>query len=148
MCYYIFYLILYSPLLLIYPPFLSNLSLLLFFPSSSSIPFQSSYTLLLPTQPFFSSSSFPFFCSSVLSFPSSHPLIHSILVGTYIYLFIFPSFPNHSLPSPLPHLLLSNPLLIYSFPIYPLPPLIPILPNIHSILVGTYIYLFIFLPFQ
>jgi hypothetical protein len=57
-CYYILYLILYSPILLIY--LLSHLSLLspIIYPSSS---------------------------------PLSPPNIHSILVGTYIYLFILSS---------------------------------------------------------
>jgi hypothetical protein len=79
------------------------------------------YTLLFFSS-FFSSSIFliyPLLIYLPLIFPS-HPLlffssqyppnIHSILVGTYIYLFIFQTH----------------------------------LPLIHSILVGTYIYLFIF----
>jgi hypothetical protein len=63
------------------------------------------------------------FSSSIQFSSSSDPsLIHSILVGTYIYLFI-------SLHS---HPIYLSSVLIYSYFL------------IHSILVGTYIYLFIF----
>ena len=79
--------------------------------SSSSIPSQYSSPLLL----------------LLFQYPIPTYLIHSILVGTNIYLFIFHSN----------ILILSSyhiPLLIY----------LPSFPNTHSILVGTYIYLFIF----
>jgi len=98
---HIHYYILYYLILLLYLIlYSSSLPLLLSFLSHIS----SSSSLLSPLFLFFPSfSSLPH-----LNHPS---LIHSILVGTYIYLFIF-------------------------FPIF-------LIPIFHSILVGTYIYLFI-----
>jgi hypothetical protein len=66
------------------------------------------YTIL------FSSQSFPIFSSH-----SPHPNIHSILVGTYIYLFIF----YQDIPLPLPHLSSLLFYLIFSSS-YPLPNLL------------------------
>ena len=107
-----------------------------------------SYTILF----FCSSHSFsPLFLSSSPLHPPSllfHLLFcssfHSILVGTYIRLFILfsSSFPSH------PNILFSSSLLFSStspFSSQPFP-LSSSHPNIHSILVGTSIYLFIFLP--
>jgi hypothetical protein len=59
------------------------------------------YTILLSPSShpilFLFSSSLLLFYHPIPSFPS-HPLIHSILVGTYIYLFIFLSFLTQSFP--------------------------------------------------
>ena len=136
------YIILYSPLslLLIYLP--------------PPLPFCSFPLLSLPFPIIFQSSPLP-----------SHHLIHSIRVGTYIYLFIL----FHSSDPLLIYLQFCSPLLFYlpSLPFFPsssslpltYPPLpflslpniqtiylspIPFPSNIHSIRVGAYIYLFIF----
>jgi hypothetical protein len=81
--YFIFYIILYSPNLSPIPLFLSSVLffLLLLYSSSVLFPPPPNPLPLLPTSP-----------SSPPLLPPSLPLlpnIHSILVGTYIYLFIF-----------------------------------------------------------
>jgi hypothetical protein len=111
--YYILYTIIisYTSLLLIPSPLISS------FFSSLPIPFP--YIFYLLSFPILFSS-LPFhFCSSILLI-----LIQSILVGTYIYLFIFFQYIFSSSSSSL------------------IPPLI------HSILVDTYIYLLILFPHQ
>ena len=123
----LYYYILYYTII-IYYTILYNIILILFLPSFRSI--------------IYSSSS---------QYSSSQHLIHSILVGTYIYLFIF----NHSFPSSdLFFLLLfqysSSDLISSSIPfpsnhlIYSQSSVLSSHSLIHSILVGTYIYLFIF----
>jgi hypothetical protein len=102
---YILYLILYYTILFSSVLHLSSFS----FSSYSSILLSHSPLLLFP-------SSLPiFYSSSSLPNHPNIPLIHSILVGTYIYLFIFQthlssSHPvsvrnTHHLPFPLPNLL-------------------------------------------
>jgi hypothetical protein len=77
------------------------------------------YTLILSPIPFLSfSSSFPLFCSPL---PISSSNIHSILVGTYIYLFIFNSSPPLLLPIPILPIFYSqhhtSTILFFSFPV-------------------------------
>jgi hypothetical protein len=134
--YSILYIILYSSsyiiLFLSSDPFLipsSNLyfSPVLSAPSSSSdlsslLPFRWVYTVL---------PSFPSIPPPFLSIMFSSHLIHSILVGTYIYLFIFFSSSPNLPPSS------SHPPLLYSHHTSTI--------HILGILVGTYIYLFIFI---
>jgi len=76
---YISYLILYSPLLFSSSIFLSSFQSLIYLYSFSTSP-----PSLLPIIP-----SLLFFCPLLLPILPLFLLIHSILVGTYIYLFIF-----------------------------------------------------------
>ena len=133
--YYILYLIiiLYSSLLLFFCSLPSQSSPLPFSSSSQSqaiphLPNPSSPLLLFFSPPLLLSIH-PLLFSSSSSLPSfpSHPNLASILLP----------FLSSSLPIHHSHL----PFLSSSFPI-----LIPIYLLIHSILVGTYIYLFIFNP--
>jgi hypothetical protein len=161
--YYTYTIIIYYTLLILSSPHLS--SILLFPPppllsSSSSVLLISFHSILVGTYIYL------FILSSVHSSPlpflSHHPppnlsislsllsqpsiflfyfLIHSILVGTYIYLFIFQThLPLQSISSSSIPLLPIFPSLLYN------PSQYSFLshPNIHSILVGTWIHIFIF----
>ena len=142
-----------------------HLDILIYIQSSHSHPNPSSDLLIILPSSALPSTSFKVYVSvlpytylysSLLFFTSSPPLIQSIRVGSYIYLFIshlllFPSSPNLSLLLFFPSFPSSSPsdsfytCRYFDILIYTLPSFQYFLPNlpIHSIRVGTYIYLFI-----